>query len=216
MLDGGSLHAAALWLMIAYCAAPGAVNAESLRRGLRGGFTSAILVQFGAVAGRVLWAGIALAGTEAFAGSGPVHVGLASLGTFMLLRASWHALVAPAIVDLPARRECAVRHGDFTAGLLISLTNPFALVFWTGVVGASGLEAGGSWDVHTAPIILATLVVAALIWSVVAAAAIGWGRRAARCGTLRMAEVAAGLGLGLFGVQMLWETAGLVRTLAVP
>jgi threonine/homoserine/homoserine lactone efflux protein len=216
MLDGGSLQATALWLMIAYCAAPGAVNAESLRRGLRGGFTAAILVQLGAVAGRVLWAGLALAGAGALSGSGPIHVGLATIGTFVLLRASWQALAAPVVVASAARRDCAVRHGDFVAGLLLSLTNPLALVFWTGVIGALGLEAGTSWDVQTAPIVLATLAAAAFAWSVVAAATIGWGRHAVRSGTLRLAEMVAGLALGLFGVQMLWETAGLVRALALP
>ena len=29
MLEGGSLYVVALWLMFAYCAAPGAVNAEA-------------------------------------------------------------------------------------------------------------------------------------------------------------------------------------------
>lgn len=215
MLDGSSLHAAALWLMIAYCAAPGAVNAESFRRGLRGGFTSAILVQLGAVAGRVLWAAIALAGSGVLAGSGPVHAGLAALGAILLLRASWHALAAPVHLAPAAQSGSSVHRGDFTAGLLISLTNPFALVFWTSVIGALGLETGGGWDVHNAPMLLATLMAAAFAWSAIAAAAIALGRRAATIGTLRLAEAAAGLTLGIFGVQLLWETAGLVRALAL-
>src|SRR5688572_16306803 len=94
MLDGNSPHVAALWLMFAYCAAPGAVNAESLRRGLQGGFTSAVLVQLGAVAGRVMWAGLALAGAGVVDSSSPVHLFLASTGAFLLLRSSWHALAA--------------------------------------------------------------------------------------------------------------------------
>ena len=215
MVEGGSLHVLALWLMLAYCAAPGAVNAETVRRGLRGGFASALLVQIGAVAGRVLWAGLALAGNGAFTGSGPVHVGLATLGALVLLRASWHALAAANSVAPVERRDRAARHGDFTAGLLLSLTNPFALVFWTGLVGALGLGAGAAWDVRTAPAVLATLAAAALAWSVVASAIISWGRRAAWRGALRLAEVVAGLALGLFGLQMLWKTADLVRVLAV-
>jgi threonine/homoserine/homoserine lactone efflux protein len=215
MLEAGSLHAVALWLMLAYCAAPGAVNAESLRRGLCGGFAAAMLVQLGAVAGRVVWAGLALAGHGVFAGAGPVHVGLVALGALVLLRASWHALAAARSGASAGRLDRIARHGDFTAGLLLSLTNPFALVFWTGLVGAIGLDTGEVWDVRAAPAVLATLAAAALAWSVVAAAIIGWVRRSARRGALRFAEVIAGLALGFFGLQLLLETANLVRALTV-
>lgn len=211
MVEGGSLHVLALWLMLAYCAAPGAVNAETVRRGLAGGFASALLVQVGAVTGRVLWAALALAGNGAVAGSVPVQVALATLGAVVLLRASWHALTVPVPAE---RRDRAARHGDFTAGLLLSLTNPFALVFWAGLVGALGLGADAAWDVRTAPAVLATLATAALGWSVGAAAIVSWGRRAAWRGALRLVEVGAGLALGLFGLQMLWETAHLVHALA--
>src|SRR5687768_9238604 len=99
MLASGSLHIVALGLMIAYCAAPGAVNAETVRRGLRGGFGSALLVQLGAVTGRVLWAGLALAGTGAIARDDGLHASLALIGGLVLLRTAWQSLVASSTCD---------------------------------------------------------------------------------------------------------------------
>ena len=101
------------------------------------------------------------------------------------------------------------------AGLLLSLTNPFALVFWAGIVGGLGLGGREVRDGSAAPTVLAILAAVAVAWSAVAAAIIGWGRRAATRGVLRLAEVGSGLALGLFGLQMLWETAGFVCTHAV-
>jgi chemosensory pili system protein ChpE len=214
MLAGGSLHVVALWLMIAYCAAPGAVNAETVRRGLRGGFASALLVQLGAIVGRVLWAGLALAGAGVLAGPGSLHLGLTTLGALVLLHASWRALVASSTVAPDSPRRCAARHDDFTAGLLLSLTNPLALVFWSGFGSMLGLDGGGIWDARTAPAVLATLAVGALAWSIGVAAAISWGRHAVGRGSLRLAEVLAGVVLGFFGLQMLWETTGVLVSLA--
>jgi threonine/homoserine/homoserine lactone efflux protein len=213
MLDGGSLHVVALWLMFAYCAAPGAVNAEAVRRGLSGGFESALLVQLGAVAGRVLWAGLALAGTGPLAGHGPLHVGLAALGGVLLLRASWTALVTSNAHGSDLVSACPVRHGDFRAGLLLSLTNPLALVFWSGIVSILGLDRDRIWDVETAPGVLSALAFGAFAWSMGAAAVIGWGRRAVGGATLRLAEVITGAALGFFGLRMLWATTSVLASM---
>jgi threonine/homoserine/homoserine lactone efflux protein len=214
MLEGGSLHVVALWLMIAYCAMPGAVNAETVRRGLRFGFESALLVQLGAVAGRVVWAGLALTGTRVLTDPGLLHVSLAALGAVVLLRASWQTLAASNIGSHTSPSTCHVRHSAFTAGLLLSLTNPLALVFWSGLVSFLGLGGGENWDAPTAPSVLAALAVGALAWSVCAAAAISWGRCAVGRGSLRRAEVLTAMILGFFGLHMLLETTSVLVAMA--
>jgi threonine/homoserine/homoserine lactone efflux protein len=214
MLEGSSIHVVALWLMIAYCATPGPVNAEALRRGLRGGFASALLVELGAVVGRVLWAGLALAGTGILAVRGPLHVSLVAFGAALLLRASWQALVTSSTHRLASSPTCPVRRSDFTTGLLLSLTNPLALVFWSGTLSALELGSDGIWDASAAPAVFATLAVGALVWSVGAAATISWGRRAVGRGSLRLAEVVTGMALGFFGLRMLWETTSVLVSMA--
>jgi threonine/homoserine/homoserine lactone efflux protein len=202
MFEDASRSFVPLWMMLAYCATPGAVNAESLRRGIRGGFESALLVQLGAVAGRVVWAALALAGTASVAGSDPIRFGLAVLGATVLLRTAWHAMA----LQPESRRELVrgrpPRHGDFLVGLTLSLTNPLALVFWSGL----GLTGSGTPDAQTVPLIVPSLAAGALVWSLGAAAAIGYGQRAIGRGALRIAELLTGATVGLFGLRLLWES----------
>jgi threonine/homoserine/homoserine lactone efflux protein len=193
---------APLWMMLAYCATPGAVNAEALRRGLRGGFGAALLVQLGAVAGRVVWAALALAGTGTLAGAGPMRFGLAALGAMLILRTAWNTLATPPDHSSALNGSRPVLHGEFAAGFILSLTNPLALVFWSGL----GL-AGGAVDARAASSMVPSLTAGALIWSVGAAYVVGYGQRAMGHSTLRCAELLTGVALAYFGLHLFWESA---------
>lgn len=57
-----SLFAAAFLLGLVYNAMPGAVFAETVRQGVRGGFRPALAVQLGSLTGDALWAVLGLAG----------------------------------------------------------------------------------------------------------------------------------------------------------
>ena len=56
------LFFSAMALGFLFNAAPGAIFTESLRRGLKGGFKSALYVQFGSLVGDLIWAVIGLGG----------------------------------------------------------------------------------------------------------------------------------------------------------
>ncbi|MGL6091849.1 MAG: LysE family transporter, partial [Pseudomonas paracarnis] len=55
-----SIFVYALVFGFVFCLSPGAVLAETLRRGLLHGFTPALLVQFGSLVGDAVWAVIGL------------------------------------------------------------------------------------------------------------------------------------------------------------
>ena len=57
-----SIFVYALVFGFVFCLSPGAVLAETLRRGLLHGFTPALLVQFGSLVGDAVWAVIGLTG----------------------------------------------------------------------------------------------------------------------------------------------------------
>src|SRR5436305_9274087 len=82
----------AFGLGIAYNAAPGAVNTESLRRGLARGFRPALLVQLGALIGDSTWAALALTGSAFLVQSRPARLLLGVVGACFLLRLAWRAL----------------------------------------------------------------------------------------------------------------------------
>jgi threonine/homoserine/homoserine lactone efflux protein len=160
-----------------------------------------------------MWAGLALAGTMTLMGHRPLHFSLAAFGTALLLHASWRAVAASSTDNLASPPACPGRRSDFTAGLLLSLTNPLALVFWSGTVSVLGLG-GGIWNATSAPAVVLALAVGALAWSVGAAVTISCGRHAVGRGSLRFAEVLAGMALGFFGLRMLWETTSLLVSVA--
>ncbi len=59
------LFVSAFGLGLAFCAPPGAVTAEALRRGLERGFWSVLLLELGSLVGDATWAALALFGAAA-------------------------------------------------------------------------------------------------------------------------------------------------------
>ena len=80
------LIATAIGLGIAYAAAPGAVNTEALRRGVRWGARSALLVETGSLIGDSLWAVLALTGVTLLTRYLALQIALGITGGFFLLR----------------------------------------------------------------------------------------------------------------------------------
>lgn len=127
-----------------FCLSPGAVLAETLRRGLLHGFTPALLVQVGSLVGDAVWAVIGLTGIALLIEHDAVRVPLtvvcalylAWLGVRSLLDA-WHL---PAAEDAPAKSG----QNALAVGAAISLANPKNIVYWgalgsalSGIVGAT-------------------------------------------------------------------------------
>jgi threonine/homoserine/homoserine lactone efflux protein len=196
----------AIGLGIAYNAAPGAVNTEALRRGLVRGFRPALLVQLGALIGDTLWAALALTGTAFLVHNRPVRLVLGVAGACFLLRLAWSALQEAWAGGLP-RAHGRTARGDFATGAVFSLANPFALAFWTGI--GAGFAATGT---TTAPVgrfalLFGGFVLGALLWCLCIPFVIGWGRRFVRPAVFRWINALCGLGLGYFGLALLWHTA---------
>jgi chemosensory pili system protein ChpE len=127
-----------------FCLSPGAVLAETLRRGLLHGFTPALLVQFGSLVGDAVWAVIGLTGIALLVQHDVVRVPLtvvcavylAWLGVRGLIDA-WHL---PQAHTAPTRSG----HNALAVGAAISLANPKNIVYWgalgsalSGIVGAT-------------------------------------------------------------------------------
>lgn len=127
-----------------FCLSPGAVLAETLRRGLLQGFTSALLVQIGSLVGDAAWAVIGLTGIALLIEHEAVRVPLtivcaaylAWLGVRSLIDA-WHLPAADSGPAHSGRNALAV-------GAAMSLANPKNIVYWgalgsalSGIVGAT-------------------------------------------------------------------------------
>jgi threonine/homoserine/homoserine lactone efflux protein len=201
------LFASAVGLGVAYNAAPGAVNAEAVRRGLARGFRPALLVQLGALIGDSTWAALALTGTAFLVRSKSVALVLGVVGACFLLRLAWSALQEAWSGGLPRAKGRASR-GDFATGTFFSLANPFALAFWTGIGGGMTASGAGGQPGSFA-VLWAGFVLGALVWCLSIPIVIGWGRQFVRPSVFRLVNALCGVSLGYFGLALVWNTAHL-------
>src|SRR5262245_47761935 len=127
---------------LAYSAAPGVINAEAIRSALTRGFRAALLFQVGALAGDALWATVALSGVVVLRPCAVLQLILGGCGAVLLIWVAWGG-VRDSLRGHAAIAIEPSRHADFLLGALLSVTNPFAVVFWlsigSGLLSASTL-----------------------------------------------------------------------------
>lgn len=132
-----------LWLGLVFNAAPGAVFTESLRRGVRGGFQPALAVQIGSLVGDAVWAILGLAGAAALLTQDSLRIPITLTGCAVLavlgVQGVLLALRSPGSEpdpDEPSRSTTT--RGPLMAGVLMSLSNVWNIVYWSGAGGAIG------------------------------------------------------------------------------
>lgn len=164
-------------LAISFCAPPGVVTAETIRRGSARGFISALYVQFGSLVGDTTWAIIALTGL-AFVIQNPIAKTILSLiGAALTLKLAWDAFKDARENKTLNISAAASTRGDFASGAFLSLGNPMNIVFWTGL----GTTAFASITDSPQPIHFAVFFVGflfgAIAWCFVMAGIVAWGRK---------------------------------------
>jgi threonine/homoserine/homoserine lactone efflux protein len=190
---------------LAYCAAPGAINAEVIRRAIAQGFRVALLFQVGALVGDALWATVALSGLMVIRPYAGLHLVLGVCGALLLLGMASGALrdslCGQAPIALRPRRQT-----DLLLGALLSLANPFAIAFWLSI--GSGLLPASTLTKELPAVATAVgaFILATLIWSILLAAVASYGRALATAAALRCLNAGAGVCMALFGFGPFWQT----------
>ena len=164
---------------LAYCAAPGVINAEALRRALTRGFRAALLFQVGALVGDALWATAALSGVVIIRPWAVLHGVLGIAGALLLGWMAWGALRDSLRGHAPALLHTS-RHDDLLLGILLSLDNPYAVVFWLSVGGGLLRVSALAPQLPTVATAVGAFILAALIWSVLLASLASYGRTLSR------------------------------------
>ena len=200
-----SLFISSFILAIAFCAPPGVVTAETVRRGAARGFVPALFVQFGSLVGDTTWAIIALTGLAFLIQNNIAKIILSLIGIILMLKLAWDTLKdARAGKELDTSPSNSTR-GDFSTGAFLSLGNPMNIVFWTGLgttVFAS--LSGKPAPIHFA-IFFAGFLTGAVLWCFVMAALIAWGRKFVTTNFFRWVNLTCGIVLGYFALQLGWK-----------
>jgi chemosensory pili system protein ChpE len=200
------LFLSSLVLGIAYCAPPGIITAETIRRGFVRGFWPALMVQMGSLVGDMTWALIAVTGAAFVVQNTVARIILSLLGIILLLFLAWNALQDARHSRLPQAGKSNSIEGDFATGAILSLTNPYAVAFWAGV-GSTVIMAATpnpQWF-HFATFFLAFLI-GAILWCLFLSGLVAWGRQWLRPGFFRWVNLICGLFLGFFALQLLWTS----------
>ena len=130
-------------------AAPGAVFAETVRRGMSGGYRVALSVQFGSLVGDAVWAILGLAGIGLLlqADMLKIPVGIAGSGYLAWLAwDSWRAASEDDSTVTPTASADAMR-----SGVVLSLSNPQNVAYWAALgsaFGALGISDPGLSLIH--------------------------------------------------------------------
>ncbi len=200
------LFVTAFLLGIAYCAPPGAVTAETIRRGARNGFRSALLVQGGSILGDVLWAAVALFGAAFLVQNALARIALGVLGAALMLFLAWNAVNAARRGGMP-RAQSDERLGDFRTGALLATGNPFAVPFWLGLGGGTVAQLNGQPNVLDLTVFFGAFVLATLVWALGMAALVAFGQRFISGKLFRVINIACGAFLAIKAVELAIDVA---------
>jgi threonine/homoserine/homoserine lactone efflux protein len=197
-----ALFISAFLLGLLFNAAPGAIFAESLRRGIKGGFAPAFAVQIGSLIGDFAWAVLGLLGVAALFTLPYVELPLALVGAALLFWLSWQSL-RDAISPVPEFDPSDGRPGSaFAVGAALSLSNPLNITYWAalgGTVTALGVADPG-WTAFT--VFLAGFMLSSVLWCFFCAGLIAMSRR--YVGPILWMSINAGcaIGLAIFGYMV--------------
>ncbi|MBG6286604.1 MULTISPECIES: LysE family translocator [Pseudomonas] len=202
-----TLFFAALLFGIVFCLSPGAVLAETLRRGLKGGFRPALLVQFGSLIGDAVWALIGLTGLALLFGHETLRLPLTLASAAYL---AW--LGVQSLRD--AREVGVVEEGDtgehnagaFASGAMLSLSNPKNIVYWGALGGAMAGLVDGVPSLADSLVFFAGFMTASVLCCFLCAGLVDWLRRNASPRWHRVSHALCGVvllvlaGLALRGI----------------
>ena len=197
-----TLFISSFLLAIAFCAPPGVITAETVRRGAARGFVPALFVQFGSLVGDTTWAVIALTGLAFIVQNNSARIFLSLVGIVLMLKLAWDALQ-----DARHGRElnaapAASNRGDFANGAFLSLGNPMNIVFWTGLGTTVFASISGQPQPADFAVFFAGFLSGAVLWCFIIAGLVAWGRRFVTPNFFRFVNLTCGLALGYFAFQL--------------
>ncbi|MDW5563520.1 MAG: LysE family transporter [Methanomassiliicoccus sp.] len=199
------LFATAFALEIVFCAIPGAVTAEALRRGITGGYRPALWVQLGSLIGDLIWAVIALVGLAVLFQSVPVRLGLGLIGCLFMLYLAVQSLMGARRGGMPGTTSEGDR-SDFMTGVMLSTSNPFQLAFWLGIGATTIAAIVPNPAVEHYVVFLAGFTIAGFLWCPFFAYVVSVGRRFVNARTFQAIQLICGIFLAYVGLNLLWST----------
>jgi chemosensory pili system protein ChpE len=196
-------------IAISFSAPPGPVTMETIRRGLRGGFSPALNVQLGSIIGDFMWFVLAMIGIGQLAQISIIRGALAIVGVGLLLYLGACG-IRDAFKSAELERSGAIdpKRGAFRSGMAISIANPMAIGYWLSIGGtlvAAG--AAGQSGGQTASFVFG-FVAGTFMWAFIMALAVRFGKQILHPNVFRMINLGCGAALMIFGITLARQMIG--------
>lgn len=200
-----NIFLSAIGLGILFNATPGAVFAESLRRGVRGGFSSALAVQIGSLIGDFVWAVLGLLGAAALMTLPWIKIPLSAGGAILLAWMAWRA-ARDAFGPMPDSESGGrLDASGFVAGVGLSLSTPTNIVYWAALGGTiSALGVSNPNGVAFA-VFLFGFMIACVAWCFFCAGMIAWMRKMTSPTIWSTLNLFCAAGLLFFSIKVTWN-----------
>lgn len=188
---------------IAFAAPPGAITAETFRRGARGGFLLAFSVQMGSLVGDATYAVLALLGLAAIAEIRVVQIALGAFGAMLLMYLAWSSFMSARknLSGAPRDLTGLDQRNAFITGMMISLTNPWAIAFWLSLGGVLATYGVANADIQVIAIFFASFMLGSAMWAVALAIIVARMRGLMRPIVFKIVSIVCGIALGAFGLS---------------
>lgn len=213
-----SVFLGSLLLGFLFNAIPGALFTESLRRGLRGGFSPAFPVQIGSLVGDALWALLGLFGVSTLLRVDWLSETISIAGALFLLYLGWQGIRDALQLAAEAKTQdigTVLDDSSFSdspttsalsAGILMSVTNPHNLAFWA-ALGAVIPSLGVATPTGAHYLLFFTgFMVSSVLWCFICAGLIAWMRHRLPTGLQASLAFVCGATLIVLALLQLYRT----------
>lgn len=205
---------------VVFAAVPGAVFAETVRQGVRGGFSPAFAVQAGSLVGDALWAALGLAGIGLLLHTESLRLPVGVAGAAYLAWLGWDSWrAANREFSIAAAEPRASTRTALRSGVLLSVTNPQNIAYWA----AAGSALGAAGISHPVPrdylVFFAGFMASSVLWCFFCAAMVDRLFRAAGAAWARLtyrACAVALLALAISSVRDLMKSESSRLELSLP
>ena len=188
-------------------AAPGAIFTESLRRGLKGGFKSALYVQFGSLVGDLIWAVIGLGGAAILFEIDAIKIPMAIFGGVLLAWLAFSSFMDASkkipSINLTLRQDDKT---ELTVGAALSLSNPINITYWAGMAGTIAMLGVKEPTGKAFIVFLSGFMLSSIVWCFLCAGFIGFVRKAINQTGWVLINISCGIGLAYFSIYVLLNT----------
>ena len=201
------LFISAMALGFLFNAAPGAIFTESLRRGLKGGFKSALYVQFGSLVGDLIWAVIGLGGAAILFEIDAIKMPMAIFGGVLLAWLAFNSFL-DATKKIPPI-SLTLKQNDQTelmVGAALSSSNPINITHWPGMAGTIATLGVKEPTGQAFIVFLVGFMLSSIIWCFLCAGFIGFVRKAINQTGWVLINISCGIGLAYFSIYVLLNT----------